>query len=97
MALDMVGFHHPDLVLLDVHLPDIDSVEVSPPPEERLRFDDRHTGFRQPPSRLPSATVSLNSGADAYLSEPVDPDVLVATIRAMMRLRKSERDTRESQ
>jgi light-regulated signal transduction histidine kinase (bacteriophytochrome) len=36
-------------------------------------------------------TNALNNGADAYLAEPVDPDVLVATVRAMLRLRRAER------
>ena len=39
----------------------------------------------------PHATAALNSGADAYLAEPVDPDVLVATVRALLRLRTAER------
>src|SRR3954452_3766943 len=39
----------------------------------------------------PQATAALNSGADSYLTEPVDPDVLVATVRALLRLRRAER------
>ena len=32
----------------------------------------------------------LESGADAYLAEPVDPSVLVATARALLRVRRAE-------
>jgi light-regulated signal transduction histidine kinase (bacteriophytochrome) len=39
----------------------------------------------------PQAAAALNSGADCYLTEPVDPDVLVATVRALLRLRRAER------
>ena len=37
------------------------------------------------------AKEALDAGADAYLMEPVDPDVLVATVRALLRLHQAER------
>jgi light-regulated signal transduction histidine kinase (bacteriophytochrome) len=40
----------------------------------------------------PHATAALNSGADMYLMEPIDPDVLIATVRALLRVRKAERE-----
>ena len=39
----------------------------------------------------------LDAGADAYLMHPVDPDVLVATLRTLMRVRDTERALRESE
>jgi light-regulated signal transduction histidine kinase (bacteriophytochrome) len=38
----------------------------------------------------------LNTGADGYLIEPVDPSVLVATIRAYLRVRQAETALRRS-
>jgi light-regulated signal transduction histidine kinase (bacteriophytochrome) len=38
----------------------------------------------------------LNSGADSYLVEPVDPGVLVATVRAFLRTRDAESALRQS-
>jgi DNA-binding response OmpR family regulator len=38
------------------------------------------------------ATSALNAGADAYLIEPVDPEVLIATVRALLRLRHPEKE-----
>ncbi len=43
----------------------------------------------------PHATDALNSGADAYLAEPVDPTVLIATINALLRLRRAEQQLQE--
>ena len=37
------------------------------------------------------AKEALDAGADAYLMEPVDPDVLVATVKALLRLHQAER------
>jgi two-component system NtrC family sensor kinase len=39
---------------------------------------------------------SLEGGADAYLSQPLDPLVLVATVRALLRLRQAETISRLS-
>jgi two-component system sensor histidine kinase/response regulator len=91
-ALQMIREVRPDLVLLDVHLPDMDGIEVC-----------RWIKSREESSAVivlqisasavsaPQATAALNTGADSYLVEPVDPDVLVATIRALLRLRAAER------
>lgn len=91
-ALALVEKYSPDLILLDVHLPDLDGREVC----RRIR------GITSGPSVIVvqisasalgamQATNALDNGADAYLTEPVDPDVLVATVRAMLRLRDAEK------
>ena len=92
-ALELITAHHPDLVILDVHLPDANGIEVC-----------RHLKARPESASIiilqisasaayaPHATSALNSGADAYLTAPIDPEVLVATVRAMFRLHQAERD-----
>src|SRR5690606_31124246 len=39
----------------------------------------------------------LDAGADAYLIHPVDPDVLLATLRTLLRVRDTEQALRESE
>ena len=39
----------------------------------------------------------LDAGADAYLIHPVDPDVLLATLRTLLRVRDTEYALRESE
>jgi len=39
----------------------------------------------------------LDAGADAYLIHPVDPDVLLATLRTLLRVRDTENALRESE
>jgi PAS domain S-box-containing protein len=94
-ALELAAGAQPDLVLLDIHLPDIDGFEVC----RRLKADP-HTAcipvlhlsasFRDDPSRVKG----LNSGADGYLVEPVDPEVLHATVNALLRMKDAERAQR---
>lgn len=92
-GLSLIEQHKPDLVLLDVHLPDVDGIEVC----RRIKSSVEGGSIivlqiSASATQAPQATAALDSGADAYLTEPVDPDVLVATVRAMLRLRKAERD-----
>lgn len=92
-TLDYVAKFAPDLILLDVHLPDIDGIEVC----RRLKATPVGPALiivqiSASATGAPHATAALNSGADAYLTEPIDAEVLIATVRAMLRLRRAERD-----
>ena len=90
-ALTLAECELPDLVLLDVNLPDIHGFDVA----RRLKSGDRTrtTPILQLSS---SATRSedridgLAAGADAYLVEPVEPGELIANIRALLRLSHAE-------
>jgi signal transduction histidine kinase len=91
-ALRLVEEVRPDLILLDVHLPDISGLEVC-----RMIKEQEQTSsvivvqISASAVSAPQAASALNCGADTYLIEPVDPDVLVATVRAFLRLRAAER------
>lgn len=81
-ALDLVEAQRPDLVLLDVGLPDIDGYEV-------LR---RTRAFSSVPIVMltardePIDTVrGLESGADDYIGKPFDHLELMARVRAVLR------------
>lgn len=86
------------VMVLDVHLPDIDGFELC----HRLR--SRMQTSRLPVLHLSAAYVTdedkvrgLDSGADAYLTHPVEPAVLVATVQALVRTRVAEEAMRRSE
>ena len=87
-----------DLVVLDVQLPDIHGFEVC----RRLR--ERDTTALLPVVHL-SATFAadsdraegLDAGADGYLTHPVEPIVLIATINTLLRARRAEDEHRRSE
>jgi PAS domain S-box-containing protein len=87
----------PDLIVLDMNLPDIDGLEVC----DRLRADPRTASI--PVLHLTATyangehwAAALDRGANAYLTEPVEPAVLVATVRALLRARASEVEVRHA-
>jgi CheY-like chemotaxis protein len=80
----------PDLILLGVHLPDVSGLEVC----RRLKQEPRTHSIpivhlSANPVAPESRTAALECGADAYLKHPLDPGLLVATIRALLRARRA--------
>lgn len=82
----------PDLITLDVNLPDIDGFKIC----EFLKANPRtkhipilHVSgtFVDPEYRVRG----LTNGADAYLAEPIDRAELIATVEALLRVRRSEK------
>jgi two-component system, OmpR family, KDP operon response regulator KdpE len=82
LGLDAVREEHPDLVILDVMMPEMDGWETC----KKLRE------FSQVPVLMLTARVQsqdivtgLNSGADDYLLKPFNMDELMARVRALLR------------
>jgi len=89
-ALDLAS-QLPDLVILDVNLPDIDGFAVC----KQIKANEATA--RIPVLHLSATMVStearvagLDGGADAYLVQPVQQEELLATVRALLRVRKAE-------
>src|SRR4051812_42069415 len=87
-----------DLIILDIHMPVMDGYEAC----KRLKADP---ALQAIPVIHISATYTgtediaygLESGADGYLTHPVEPGVLVATVRAFLRIRQADRALRRSE
>lgn len=96
-ALDL-ALKDVDLMLLDVNLPDLHGFEVC----RRLRQQPQSA--RLPVIHLSATFVTdldkahgLDSGADGYLTHPIEPSVLIATIKAFLRTRRAEEEMHKSE
>jgi two-component system OmpR family response regulator len=82
-ALEAVGPVEPDLVVLDVMLPDLDGFEVC----RRWRQEGRHTPvvFLTARDATEDKVRGLTTGGDDYLVKPFSLEELVARIQAVLR------------
>jgi len=88
---------NPDLIILDIRLPDMNGMEVC-----RKIKDEPATSFI-PVLHISASlitpedrTAALEGGADGYLTEPIDPEELVASVRALLRMRLAEEVARRA-
>lgn len=89
---------HPDVVILDVNLPDMDGFATCRKLKTNVNTAD--IPIIQVSASFVGATdqvKGLDGGADAYLTQPVEPMVLLATINAVLRAHRVERELREVQ
>lgn len=87
-ALALVDSQHPDLVILDVMMPQIDGYEVC----RRIRQTmDVPIIMLSAKGETVDRVTGLELGADDYLPKPFEPSELIARVRAV--LRRSEIST----
>ena len=86
-ALDAVHEHHPDVVLLDVTMPQLDGLEVcrrlKSDPATRLTPVVLVTGL----SDLQDRIKGIEAGADEFLTKPVHPLELRARVGSLTRMK----------
>jgi len=86
-GLDKVRDENPDLIILDLMLPKIDGYKVC----RMLKFDEK---YKKIPvilftARTQAADVKLGAevGADAYLTKPFEPGMLLAKVSELLKLK----------
>ncbi len=97
-ALRLCRAERPDLVLLDSVLPDLQGLDVCKQikgdPELSRSSVILISGRRISPAEQAEG---LESGADGYLTKPIERRTLLAHVRALLRITETERALRESE
>ncbi|HEY9724302.1 MAG TPA: response regulator [Oscillatoriaceae cyanobacterium] len=83
-AVELARSEHPDLVILDVMMPELDGFQVA----RLLRSDDRTSGMRvlmlTARNQQSDRFWGMDSGASAYLGKPFELSEVLATIRSLL-------------
>lgn len=84
-CLEAVASEKPDLILLDVMMPEMDGIEVC----ERLKAEEAYNSilicFLTARNEDYSQIAGLEAGGDDYVSKPIKPKVLISRINALLR------------
>ncbi|MGA2017009.1 MAG: response regulator [Opitutaceae bacterium] len=96
-ALEQVKAHKPDLILLDLMMPDMDGMEVA----QRLSASSETRSipiiFVSARSTKESKLEGLNVGAVDYITKPIDLDETIARVQTQLRFAAINRENLELQ
>jgi len=87
----------PDLVLLDVMLPDINGVELCRQIKANAETSQLFVVLLSSIETSPDSQVTgLEAGADGYIARPIENRELVARVQAMLRIKRAESALRKA-
>ena len=84
-ALDKIAQSKPDLILLDIMLPDLDGYEIYQMIREKSQWDDIKVIYLTAKNRDVDIAKGLNLGVDAYITKPFSNAELLEKIRSLLK------------
>jgi len=81
-ALQQVQASEPEVIILDVMLPELDGIEVC---RQLRRFSDAYVLMLTARAEELDKIIGLSVGADDYLTKPFSPNELIARVKALLR------------
>ena len=89
-GLELAKKKIPDLILLDVMMPEMDGIEVCQKLREVSKLNETFIVFLTARSEEYSELSGFSAGADDYITKPIKPRLLISRIEAILR-RKSNK------
>jgi DNA-binding response OmpR family regulator len=83
-ALEAIKAQKPDLILLDIMLPDLDGYEIYQKIRENPDWDDIRVIYLTAKNRDVDIAKGMNLGVDAYVTKPFSNADLLAKVAALM-------------
>jgi phosphate regulon transcriptional regulator PhoB len=94
-ALELVKRKNPDLIILDLMLPDVDGLEVCKILKRDMRTDSIPIIMLTAKGEESDIIVGLELGADDYITKPFSPKALIARVKAVLRRLKEKLEPKE--
>ena len=84
-GLEMAKKHLPNLIILDVMMPQMDGIETCQEIRKIKQLDQTIITFLTARSEDYSQLAGFESGADDYITKPIKPKVLVSKVKSLLR------------
>jgi len=84
-AIEIAETERPDLILLDIMMPDLDGIETCRELRSRKHFNKTIIAFLTARSEDYSQIVGFDVGGDDYITKPIRPRVLISRVKALLR------------
>ncbi|MGK0365789.1 MAG: two-component system alkaline phosphatase synthesis response regulator PhoP [Saprospiraceae bacterium] len=92
-GLDAAKTHNPDLIVLDIMMPEMDGVELCRQLRTTPGFENVLIAFLTAREEDYSQIAALDVGGDDYITKPIRPRVFISRIKALLRRRsRSEKE-----
>ena len=91
-ALKKLEKSKPDLIILDVMMPEMDGIEVCEKIREQDIFDDVLILFLTARSEEYSELAGFSAGADDYITKPIKPKLLVSRVNAILKRKRKKKN-----
>ena len=85
----------PDLILLDVMMPEMDGIETCVELRKNVLLKGVVIAFLSARSEDFTQVAGLDSGADDYITKPIKPRVLISRIKALLRRKEFKNKTED--
>ena len=90
--LNFIKIEHPDLVVLDLMLPDADGLEICKELKKQAEYSHIPIIMLTAKGEETDKILGLELGADDYVTKPFSPKELVARVKAVLRRQKKEEE-----
>jgi signal transduction histidine kinase/ligand-binding sensor domain-containing protein/DNA-binding response OmpR family regulator len=88
-ALTAASQHHPDLIISDVMMPEMDGIEFSKKIRNNIRTSHIPIILLTARSSFAHQKEGIETGADAYITKPFSPEILRLTVNNLLHSRET--------
>ena len=86
-ALEVASSFQPELILLDIMMPEMDGIEVCHKLRENTEFNNTIIAMLTARNEDYTQVAGLQAGADDFIKKPIKPRVLVSKVESLLRRR----------
>jgi two-component system, OmpR family, alkaline phosphatase synthesis response regulator PhoP len=95
-GIEMAMELQPDLIILDIMMPELDGIEVCRQLRQNEQFQETLIAFLTARAEDYTQIAALDYGGDDYITKPIKPGVLISRIKALFRRSAISQETPET-